>query len=1195
MGVVYRARDPEGRPVALKLLSNRGGDRAERFAREARLQEQLGEAAGFVPLLDLGASPAGPYLVMPLVSGGTLRARIEAGALSPEAAADLALQLADALGRAHAVGVVHRDVKPDNVLFTSEGKPLVADLGLAKHFRHDLSGASLSVALSRGGEMRGTLGYMAPEQLRDASAAGPPADVFALGAVLYECLAGHPPFEAESYMELLARVAGGQKDPLPESCPPWLREVVDRALDPDPQRRYPEGSAMAAALRLRSAPRSRAPWLLAPLALALLLGGGLAAASALGGAPPASPTPPPSPTPSPAPPRYPVDWEPFLETAELRLTGEWTLRAPALALAPKDTGEVVVADATLVSRVDAKRHALTTPADQLALTLPHETPVSGAALAGNLALAFGPGWATAELLDGTRLDAQAPAQPVRTGYLDPTSELVFAVIGDDLVRASPRSLSRPIVLASFEGQPPSLLASTPDNILAASGDRAFLLDAIGKGQAALNPGSHIADLAFWSAPPRPLLLTRSGALHFFQPSGGPSGDPLTLPLDAPHTLRVVDRRAYLADARRLLIVDLEERRVLERVDLGTLEDPITTLAASPGGRVLALGTRGGRLLRFERRDPEPPPAFSSPRLAWGDVRGRHAKGVTALLDTGDRFVSAGLDGKIHLWDRASGEARASLDAGGGILRLEAAGRDRVLSVSGHALRIWDLAQGRQVLHLPLEFFAYDASLSPSGDRLAVIGSRELEVWSIPERTRLLRVDLAQGSGPIRVVASSSNQVVVGLRDGKIRAYRAGEQTWEHEVGTKSVEELRLHAKGSALLVGCADGVVSSRELPGGEERWQVQAEGAVVATSTDERELLIGLRHGSLELWDLASKTRSWSRGAPGGAQTNALLLPGRRALTGGSTGIVHLFDLDPPHAEHWERPSGHAGSLKALSFSADSSRVLGVGSRAARSWSTSTGKGHEFVSADWIVDAAAGRDLAVVANYSPPEAGRPKSFSCSLQYLGAAKGRIRRAAPVSTSAADVDEVAISEDGSVIAITNRRKPTQIMFLTKEGTPSGGLETKVASALALSPRGRLLAVRTIEGFEVWGVQPVKRLLQIEQSPGHFAFLPTDPPRLALSERLGATSVIDPTARRLIGTFQQGGEVEGVAGTPRGEVVVLLDDGFIELWEPSAKRPKLRLRLDDPHDHPTALAINPTGRLLGIGTGRGRIALFDLPAD
>ena len=233
MGVVYRVRGPDGHDAALKVLVRTDTETIARFERERRLLASLGEEEGFVPLLDAGDTTQGhAYIVMPFVPGGSLRDRLQKGAMEVGAAIDLAKQLARAVAAAHAQGIIHRDLKPENVLFTADGKPLVSDLGLAKHFRHDVSGASLSVALSKTGEMRGTAGYMAPEQIADAAKVGPPADVFALGAILYELLAGTPPFEGGSMLELLARNESGSYERLAErrkDAPAWLDTLVARA------------------------------------------------------------------------------------------------------------------------------------------------------------------------------------------------------------------------------------------------------------------------------------------------------------------------------------------------------------------------------------------------------------------------------------------------------------------------------------------------------------------------------------------------------------------------------------------------------------------------------------------------------------------------------------------------------------------------------------------------------------------------------------------------------------------------------------------------------------------------------------------------------------------------------------------------------------------------------------------------------
>jgi hypothetical protein len=276
-GVVHAARSPDGRAVAVKVLRRCDGEIVARFERERRLLAALGEAEGFVPLLDAGTTPEGPYLVMPLVPGGTLRRKLEAGRLAIDETVALGRRLGLALGAAHARGIVHRDMKPENVLFTAGGLPLVADLGLAKHFDGGAPGASQSVSLSQHGVLRGTAGYMAPEQMNDARSVGPPADVFALGVILYECLAGEPPFVGGTLIEVIQRVAEGRVTPLRErrpEVPGWLVAVLERALERAPERRFADGAAVARALAARS-PGRRGPALVAlacvPIAIAAAL------------------------------------------------------------------------------------------------------------------------------------------------------------------------------------------------------------------------------------------------------------------------------------------------------------------------------------------------------------------------------------------------------------------------------------------------------------------------------------------------------------------------------------------------------------------------------------------------------------------------------------------------------------------------------------------------------------------------------------------------------------------------------------------------------------------------------------------------------------------------------------------------------------------------------------------------------------
>ncbi|MCA8923693.1 MAG: serine/threonine protein kinase, partial [Planctomycetes bacterium] len=249
-GSVFRARGPAGE-VAIKLLSIPSQARRLRFERELDMMLRLGREPGFVPVIEGGVKGQQAYLVMPLLSGGTLRERLNTQRFSPEEACVLVARLADAMGTAHAEGVVHRDLKPENILFDSDGRAFVADMGLAR-WVEGLGEESLG--LSKSGQMRGTVGYMPPEQLRSAKSVTPAADVFALGAILHECLSGAPAFQGDTALAVVGLIQSGEfarLDARALGLSPALVRIVEGCLDPEAARRFPDGAALARALRER--------------------------------------------------------------------------------------------------------------------------------------------------------------------------------------------------------------------------------------------------------------------------------------------------------------------------------------------------------------------------------------------------------------------------------------------------------------------------------------------------------------------------------------------------------------------------------------------------------------------------------------------------------------------------------------------------------------------------------------------------------------------------------------------------------------------------------------------------------------------------------------------------------------------------------------------------------------------------------
>jgi eukaryotic-like serine/threonine-protein kinase len=366
MATIHEAMDLRlERPVAVKLLRPEAAadaDLADRFRREALAATVL-RHPNIVACLDTGTDDGQPYLVMDLVDGEDLAARLKRGGrLAPTHAARIGLDVARALGVAHVRGIVHRDVKPGNILLASDGRAMVTDFGIAR--------LAADAEAARPGTTLGSVHYFSPEQAKGATTT-PASDVYGLGLVLYEAMTGARAFGGETTDAIaLARV--GATPPSPRSIRPEvpvdLDAVVRRALAPEPADRYAHGNAMATALeaamqtaddasattivstpvvadvvpepsthperpararpRTTAAPRSRrqgpgrfAPSgvLIALLALIGIVGGAIAVAALPGGSrtldsgSPASeaavetptrtpkPTPTPSPTPSPTP------------------------------------------------------------------------------------------------------------------------------------------------------------------------------------------------------------------------------------------------------------------------------------------------------------------------------------------------------------------------------------------------------------------------------------------------------------------------------------------------------------------------------------------------------------------------------------------------------------------------------------------------------------------------------------------------------------------------------------------------------------------------------------------------------------------------------------------------------------------------------------------------------------------------------
>ena len=726
-GRVFRARSPEGREVALKLLiGSLSPQSLGRFERERKLLSQLGHELGFVPLLDAGTTPHGPYVVMELMHGGSLRDRLQrTGQLDLPTGIELGADLAAALAAAHTRGVVHRDLKPGNILFTREGALRVADLGLAKAYE------DTDDSLSKTGVLRGTIGYMPPEQMLDAKHAGPPADVFAWAAVLYESLTGEPAFGNGPPMEIVYNLESGKFQPIRElrpEVPARLAALIGRCLAKDPSQRPRDGAALvaeftAATLSLEGAPRRGLSAVLALGAL-LLLGAGVAIGVKLAtpAEPPASPSelgrgesPSPSPRASASPsaslelPALSPTQSPLTPTGSPTPVG---LLTPPTALPPHLDGLLKGKRLTLRAMFGSFRGR------HLGLVTDVAWGPSGRYLV-SVELA---GWvriwnpATGDVVTSFRT-------PQRLHAVD-TGPDVWSVIGGDagavLLRldgtAGVKELPQrgKCVSARFIG---------PDRVVVSEGTGLTAYEVpTGRElwrvpEAHLGEGTFVNGLRYVAA--RDEIVTGAKSIRVWSAKDGTALRTFELPSDFP----VEDLEVSPLGDR--IFVSSQIPRLLEFEREGSPDYAALDLAQPGYTRTLAMLPSGGLVTGHDD-------GLILARGASTTLVGQHLGWVHALrLGPDLRVASVGNDSQVRVWTKTeAGGAQPVWSPSGhtsAVQQLEVLG-DRVYSRGARdGLQVWDRAQAKRVKALPSERAllgrraTVTIAVSPSGNRVLRLG------------------------------------------------------------------------------------------------------------------------------------------------------------------------------------------------------------------------------------------------------------------------------------------------------------------------------------------------------------------------------------------------------------------------------------------------------------------------------------------
>jgi WD40 repeat protein len=903
MGVVYLVFQHRlNRMVAVKMIlagQLAGAEERVRFRMEGTLLARLSHP-NFVQVHEVGTVEVGdetaqPYLVLEYIDGGSLKARLAERPLSFREAAQSALVLARAMAAAHTQGVIHRDLKPANVLIARDGTLKITDFGLAKEM-------DTRASLTASGQALGTPSYMAPEQAKAHAHVGPAADVYALGAILYEMLTGRPPFAGEAPMDVILQVL--ENTPAPASqlragVPRDLETICQRCLEKEPRDRYARAADLADDLEswlenrpIRARPAGRVEravkWarrhplptaLLAVLALSLVAG---SAASTWFGL---------------AASRRANEAQIALGQSEQAAKAErWERYLAEIAAA---------ANALQINNTASARRSLeAAPAEYRNWEWRHFH----------------------SQLDGARVVLHGLDPDVRAMDLSADGRRLAFVTAEGAIRLWDVAADKDVAVLRAPPERLTWVGFSPDGRRLATGrDRLRLWDAVTGALCWEEPartGTPAALYYFWSPDGRYVAGTTDGRLRVWDVATGTEilclvdetiRRPIAFSPDGTHVAHARNDRSDLS----VVVREMPTGRVARTLRGHT--SYLWSLAYSPDGRRIAGGTF------FDDNSLHLWDADTGVELAVG--RG-HTNSVThlAFSPDGRHLASASLDQTVRLWDGMTGTPQAALRGHTGIVTdmvFSPDGAHLVSASEDQTLRVWDPASAGLV-----------AVLRGHTDDVRVVrygaGGALLASASADGTVRLWDADVASRNGVLRrhtnfvydvAFRPDGGEVVSAAWDGTVRR-------WDPTTGRETAAPLD-HSMPAAPGREPAAPPPQSKPIV------------SALAYSADGRQLAVVVRGEGVWLWDLASRSRDLLGGRPAHpwrtGDCRPAFHPGGRLLAAGSVeGPVRLWDA--PTRSEAGLLTGHTRTCSVVAFRPDGVQLASAGSDGTvRLWDVAT------------------------------------------------------------------------------------------------------------------------------------------------------------------------------------------------------------------------------------------------------------------